>query len=496
MTTVELIYYAFFFLAIIAFHIGLWRIFEKAGYVGWHALVPVLNYWVLLKVVGKPKWWLILYFIPIVNLVVPFLLIIEVCKSFGKLSLGAHTLAMLFPYGYFPYLGFSRSVEYKGPGAIIYKGVRKSPVREWGDAIVFALIAATFIRTFFVEAYKIPTSSMERSMLVGDHLFVSKFHYGARFPITPLAFPLAHHTLPVLNTKAYWDVIQLPYFRFPALMQVKRNDAVVFNFPEGDTVVIAKQDQSYYDLVAMRNGQRFPADQITVRPVDKKENYVKRCVAVAGDTLEIREAQLFINGKPANEPEKIQFTYRVVTSQPLNERFFEQLDLRMSESGGGGSLPGDHGLEYYINASPKAAERMKQMTFVKQVDLIQGTKSPEFAKGILFPNDYKRYPWDLDNYGPVWIPKKGVTIDLTMDNLPFYKRVIKEYEGHTLEVKDGQIWIDGQAGHHLHLRHELLLDDGRQPPPLTGQPVLGICTGRPHCGYALVHLVQPGVGEQ
>lgn len=447
MTTSDLLYYIFFIVAAVAIHAGLWRIFEKAGEKGWKALVPFLNFWVLIQIVGKPRWWFVWVFIPVANLVVPFLLLVDICKSFGRDSLGAQTLAMLFPFVYLPYLGFHPREKYVGPGAQLAKGVKKGMVREWADAIVFALIAAAFIRTFFIEAYKIPTPSMERTMLVGDHLFVSKFHFGARIPITPLAFPLAHHTMPILNTKAYLDFIQLPYFRFPGLEEVSRNDIVVFNFPEGDTVVIGQEASSYYDLLRLRDGMRFSPDQLTVRPLDKKENYVKRCIAVGGDTLEIRDAQVYINGRKAKEVPKKQLTYRIVSENILGSRFFEQFDMRIAANQqiNGKQLPGGHGFEYLLTTYDEMAQQMEQVNFIKSVKPVTGFDIPGQKKGILFPGDSDHLDWNLDNYGPIWIPEQGATVQLTLDNLPFYRRIIEVYENHDLQVNGSTILIDGQA---------------------------------------------------
>ena len=438
--TVQVFYYAFFILSIIAIHSGLWRIFEKAGEAGWKALIPVYNYIVCLRIIGKPKWWLIWIFIPIVNLVIPLLIIVEICKSFGKEGLLAHTAAMLFPYIYLPYLGFSPKVKYIGPASEVNKGRVKSTAREWADAIIFALIAATFIRTFWVEAYKIPTSSMEKSLLVGDHLFVSKFHYGARVPITPIAFPLAHHTLPLLNTKAYIDFLQLPYFRFPAIDDIDRGDVVVFNFPEGDTVVIANQGPSYYDL--KRQGQVFQRDELTVRPLDKKENYVKRCVGVPGDKLEVREGQLYINDAPAENPPDMQFTYTVISEYPLGSEFFDEMDIIERESFQR-SL-GGHGGMTIMQLSEQKAEELRKLPYIKNVTKNLRPVEEVMPGNSMFPNDSRKFPYNVDNYGPLTIPKAGTTVQLTPDNLAIYRRIIEVYEHNDLEIRDGKLFINGK----------------------------------------------------
>jgi len=444
MNTVAIVYNTLIIGAIIAIHAGLYKIFEKAGEKGWKALVPFLNYWVLLEITGKPKWWFIWAFIPIVNLVIPFLILIEIAKSFGHPGLGHQTLAMLFPYVYLPWLGFSKKERYEGPGAELYRNVKKPTWREWADAIVFALIAATFIRTFFVEAYKIPTASMEKTLLVGDHLFVSKFHYGARFPMTPIAFPLAHHTLPLLNTKAYVDWIQLPYYRLPGFTHVKAGDIVVFNFPAGDTVVKAQQEMSYYNLKRLRGGLDYKPDELTWRPVDKRENYVKRCVAAAGDTILIRDADIYLNGVLQPTPPMAQFAYRITTKLPLGNNFFEEYGLLRSDVSGPSQMPGHSGYMYLIHTTISNIERIKKLGFVKDVQRVTGEKRAEFKYNLLYPHDYEKYPWDLDNFGPVWVPKKGTTIPLNDETWLFYKRCMTAYEHNEVKRKDGKFFINGK----------------------------------------------------
>lgn len=444
MSATDIAYYVFFIVTFIAIHAGLWRLFEKAGEPGWKAIIPILNYIVLIKIIGKPKWWIVLIFVPLINLVIPFLLLVEICRSYGKDGLGAQTLAMLFPYVYLPYLGFNPKVKYIGPSAQLYKGVKKGWKREWADAIIFALIAATFIRTFFIEAYKIPTPSMESTLLVGDHLFVSKFHYGARIPITPLAFPLAHHTMPLLGTKAYLDWVHLPYFRLPGIQNIHRNDIVVFNFPEGDTVVIDHQDQSYYDLVRMREGQPYPASQITTRPIDKMDNYVKRCVAIPGDSLEVRESVLYINGEVAYKPPEMQYEYQLVTKQQLNINFFLRYNIYPEDAYMDQQYQGD-GYAYRVALTKDELEAIQNMPLVKSVQRKSYMNKAMTKKyNRMFPNDPQYSNWEPDNYGPVWIPKAGVTVSLNKRSLPFYKRLIKIYEHHNLQVNGDQILIDGQ----------------------------------------------------
>lgn len=445
MSISDWVYIIYFILSFVAIHVGLWRIFEKAGEAGWKALVPFYNYWILLKITGKPKWWFILGLIPIVNLVMPFLLFVEICKVFGKDKFWEQTVSMLFPYIYLPIIGFDKS-QYIGP--VTKENRQKRGMgREWADAIVFALIAATFIRTMFVEPYKIPTPSMEGTMLVGDHLFVSKFHYGARIPITPLAFPLAHHTIPVLNTKAFVDWIQLPYYRLPALQKIKRNDIVVFNFPEGDTVVTKRQNESYYSIKRQNGGRQMPSSLITVRPMDKMDNYVKRCVAIPGDVLQVINGDLHINGERAEDPLHKQASYNVYVKNRIGSLdAFKKLGIRVSDVNVGDHIHPVHGhiYNYQLSTSNAIADKIREMALVLDVEKVDFSGDNNSSRRY-FPNNSKYYPeFAIDNYGPITMPKKGETISLTPKNLPIYKRLITIYEGNELKVEKGELWINGE----------------------------------------------------
>lgn len=285
---------------------------------------------------------------------------------------------------------------------------KKSATREWVDAIIFAVIAATLIRGLFLEAYTIPTGSMEKSLLVGDFLFVSKVNYGARMPITPVAFPFAHHTMPVIGTKAYWDGIQWKYRRLPGLSDIKRNDVVVFNLP-------SEADSPFY------------------RPVDKRENYIKRCLAIAGDTLKITDSQVFINGKPAAKPEFSQTNYYIKSDgNDFNPQALEDMNieaLRMSAD------------EYYFTMTAEQANIVKGWTNVQSLQPIikpAGTREPQ-----IFPQD-DRFKWNEDNYGPIIMPKKGWTVKLDSTTLPIYERAITIYEGNTLQKNNKDILINGK----------------------------------------------------
>jgi signal peptidase I len=285
---------------------------------------------------------------------------------------------------------------------------KKSEVRSWVDAIGFAVIAATILRTFLIEAYTIPTSSMEKSMLIGDFLFVSKTAYGPRVPMTPIAFPLVHHTMPVGGGKSYSESVQLPYHRMKGLGDIERNDCVVFNWPA----------------------------ETLGRPVDKKENYVKRCVGIAGDVIELIDAQLIVNGEPQQEFEgmKKQWHYDVSTKGTgLNPNIlYEKYDIT---EGGYGRNKNEYNLTL-TNESRDALSKFPNITSVKK----QVEKAGQYAEYI-FPHN-PNYKWNVDNFGPITIPAAGVEIDITTENLPLYKDIIERYENNKLEVVEEKIYIN------------------------------------------------------
>jgi len=309
---------------------------------------------------------------------------------------------------------------------------KKTKTREWVDAIVFAVVAATIIRVFFIEAYTIPSGSMERSLLVGDFLFVSKVNYGARVPMTPVAFPFAHHTMPFINTKAYWDGVQWKYRRLPGLQEIKGNDVVVFNFPEGDTVVLERQDDNYYQM-QLRGETRqsiWSGFSVTSRPVDKRENFIKRCIAIAGDTVSMKNGLAIVNGKPSPLVGTGGFAYTVeFNTSEVNFKLFEDMGFRI----GATALP----TIFRFEGTPDLINELKKSPFVKSV---KEELSPEGEYDpLIFPHDKNR-AWNLDNYGPIIVPKKGWTVALDSVNMPLYERSIRIYEGNKLE-KVGNDWI-------------------------------------------------------
>ncbi len=320
---------------------------------------------------------------------------------------------------------------------------KQTKMVEWVDAIIFAVIAASFIRMFFFEAYVIPTSSMEKSMMVGDYLFVSKVAYGPKLPNTPLSFPFVHQSMPLTNhkVKSYLEWIQKPYRRLEGFTEVDNNDIVVFNFPEGDTVAIKYPSQNYYDLVRMYGRERVLTDKRTFgpiysRPVDKKENYIKRCIAIGGDSLEIIDGQVYINGEKQKEFPGVQYNYIITTDGSiLNQRVLDKFNVAKADreifSGG----------RYMF---PLTQEQVEQFKSLKNVVSVKKFVMPKgnFDKSI-FPHNEK-FQWNVDNFGPLYIPEEGATISLSLDNLPLYERVIDVYEDNDLSVQDSIIYINNQ----------------------------------------------------
>ncbi len=422
----------------------LWAQFEKAGRRGWETILPFYNLYVFLKIIKKPMWWYALLLFPFLNVFMYMLMLVEMAKCFKKYGLGEQFLAVVVPFIYFPYLAFQKDEKFEDPS--LRKEPKKSFAREWTDAIIFAVVAATIIRTFLIEAYTIPTSSMEKSLLVGDYLFVSKIAYGPKVPNTPLSFPFVHHTLPFTkNVKSYLEWIHLPYFRFPGLGKVERNDAVVFNYPAGDTVSTRFQSNaSYYSLIKRYGRKRVWSDKrnfgnIVYRPVDKRENFIKRCIGLPGDSLKIVDRRVYINGKENHDPGYKEFQYHVTTNgHSINPKILDKLNIT---EGGPTGVPGD----FVYVLTDEAANALRKLPIVKSV------KPFDEPAGIwdrdIFPYD-SLHQWNRDNYGPIWIPKKGATVVLNKETLPIYRRAIRVYEGNKLKVKNGKIYINGKQTNH------------------------------------------------
>ena len=315
-------------------------------------------------------------------------------------------------------------------------------VYEWVSAVVFAVVAATLIHLFVFQLYVIPTSSMEKSLLIGDYLYVSKVAYGPQVPNTPLSFPFVHHTMPGSETKkSFSERIKWGYHRLKGFGRVERNDAVVFNFPAGDTVLLEEQAVTYYDVLRdyrrtfgdSEGRRRLNSDYTVIsRPVDKRENYIKRCVGLPGDTILITDTDVFVNGEPQIELPGKQFIYTVYATSPISQYAIENLGI--TEYAGNGTV-------YRMTLTEEAAAKLEAMGNITSVTRNNATY--QSGDDYVFPHD-PRYAWTADNFGPLWIPAKGATVELTTDNLPLYERIITAYEGHNLEVRGNEIYIDGK----------------------------------------------------
>jgi signal peptidase I len=428
--------------------VGMYKMFEKAAVPGWKACIPVYNTWIIMELGRRPKHWVFWQLVPVAGWFISMGIFVDFVKLFGKFRLYEHALAALLPVFYFPYIGFNR--EDKFLGAESAKKYKKSVTREWIDAGVFAIVAATLIRTFVFEAYTIPTPSMEKTLLVNDFLFVSKFSYGPRIPNTPLAMPFVHHTLPFSNMRSYVEWIKIPYTRwFPS--PVRRNDVVVFNFPAGDTVINRDEYQSaqpYYDVcralggrggidagrqIVLSDPDQYP---LVVRPVDKQENYIKRCIGIAGDTLQIKDQIVYLNGQATALPPYSETYYYITTSgQSLDETVMKDeydVDINNPDEFQQTGLANQYKLLLTRNARDKMLKSGLAKNIFPEIDSAQD----------VYPYDNVHNYWTRDNYGPIWIPARGVTLTLTAENYSIYERAIRVYEANKLERKGDKIFIN------------------------------------------------------
>ena len=430
-----------FFLIIQVIHgLGTWKLYLKAGRQAWEAFVPIYNAIVLLKIISRPWWWLILLFLPIVNLIMIPALWVETARAFGKDTKLDALLCIITLGFYLYYLNYLADISF-----IENRQLKpKTTVGEWITSILFAIVAATIVHTYFFQPFVIPSSSLEKSLLVGDFLIVSKLHYGARAPMTTVGTPMVHDTIPVLKSKSYlyndnfetrktaWqNKLQLPYFRFPAFEKIKNNDYVVFGQP-ADT---------------LRDMNVFTPDRNYYKPIDKKTNLVKRCVAIPGDTLEIKGGYVYINGKKNELPERaqLQFSYDVklknpITSQSDINRILAALD-RADIDDGIGQMQNAVNTYRISAASDKAIAAFKNHPEVLSV-----TKNitPKGQYAGTFPRD-PNYSWNVDFFGPLYIPKAGTTTELNVQNLPIYDRLIQEYEGHKVFARGNEVVLDGKV---------------------------------------------------
>lgn len=439
------------------------RLFQRAGLTAWHGAIPGFNYWVWLGMLKRPKHWLLPLLFPGPNLIMISILHVETGIAFGKRSTAEQWFTGALPWLGMPWLAYATADAFVGPRD--WEKVKKSTAREWSEAILWATVVASLIRGYVFEAFTIPTASMEDSMLVGDYLVVSKMSYGPRVPETPLSLPFVHNAIPRTHLRSsYLDWVSIPYTRLPGFGDVDRYDAVVFNFPNGDTVVVDsylaghdyhallrqraigfaggdavayEADKSRFDGMARREWQRTHG--IKDRPVDKKEHYVKRCVGLPGEDLSIVNRQLVIDGEVVDSPPGLQFNYMVKLKREadlrvLKERFgLTDIDIQ-------GQAPGGR---VFMALREDEARTLVEQDLVEEVEIYDSAA----RRGTLdmYPNTNKFdfASWDLDNYGPIHLPAAGETIELTPRNLALYRRVITAYEGHVLAERDGQVFLDG-----------------------------------------------------
>ena len=408
-------WFIFFLIVQIIHGLGTWKLYNKAGRKSWEAFIPVYNSIVLMKIINRPTWWTILLFIPVINILMFPVVWIETLRSFGK-NTTADTWLGIFTLGfYIYYVNYTQDVNYISDRSL----VAKTKTGDTVSSLLFAVIVATLVHTYVMQPFTIPTSSLEKSLLIGDFLFVSKFHYGARTPMTAVAAPMVHDTLPIIKTKSYLIWPQLPYFRFPGFQKIHKNDIVVFNWPV-DTVY------KFFDT----------SGRSVVKPIDKKSNYVKRCQGTPGDSLQIKNGVVFINGKELLLPERARPQYSYSVSYDVNTPIdFEYLlkDIDATDAAGFKNEARD---TLFVSAITEAgANRLKNVPGITSV-IRNISKTPE--PGVFPQNNI----WNKDNYGPIYIPQAGKTVSLTLASLPFYKRIIDVYEENTLKVVGNDIYIN------------------------------------------------------
>ncbi|MDD3005667.1 signal peptidase I [Flavobacterium sp.] len=444
--------------------IGTWKLYVKAGRKAWEAFVPVYNGIVLMQIINRPKYWILLLFIPVINLFLFPIIWIETLRTFGKKSTLDMILGVVTLGFYIAYVNYTQEVTYHANRDL-------TPPNKTIDtlgSLSFAIVVATLVHSYLIQPFVIPTSSLEKSLLVGDFLLVSKFHYGARTPMTPIAAPMVHDTLPVIKTKSYLSEPSLPYFRFPALQSIERNDIVVFNWPADTLFHMYKAADKRYD-----------------KPIDKKTNYVKRCTAIPGDKIEIKDGIIFINGKESILPERAkpqymhkifskngvatttllengstEFTRKFITTiynqnqiealSPFVRGSFQNNDgtvtLLTDPKGIPNSVISNNNLsitevndfEREANFTIENAENLRKKSIVDSIVRI----IHKDVEKTIFPGTKD---WNVDNLGPIYIPQAGKTVELNKETLPFYKKVISEYEGKDLKVNGNEIRIDGKV---------------------------------------------------
>ena len=446
--------------------LGTWKLYVKAGRKAWEAAIPIYNAIVLMQIINRPKWWVLLLFIPIINLLMFPVVWVETIRSFGKNTLLDTWLVLLTLGFYIYYINYAQDVSYIEDRSL----KPRTGLGEWVSSIVFAIVAATFVHTYFIQPYVIPTGSLERTLRIGDFLFVSKFHFGARTPMTAIAAPMVHDTIPVIKKRSYLNRPQLPYFRLPGFQTPKKNDIVVFSWP-ADTVK-----------------QFFVKSKGVEKPIDKKSNYVKRCVGTPGDSLEIIDGFVHINGKQLqlSDRAKTMSNYIVYANKGVSRRLLEAVDadnyqrkfiataLNQTQYNGvtpylrGFNQTQDGKYELYTEKQgiPIAVIRALRLSLQEEtqrqrvanmteemvaelrknpaVDSIVMEIEPKGQPGFnTFPQS-PYYRWNVDNFGPIYIPKAGATVAIDKKTIPLYKKIIRDYEHNEVKVTADKVLINGK----------------------------------------------------
>ena len=453
-----------FFLAVQMVHfLGTWKLYVKAGRKTWEAAIPIYNGIVLMKIINRPKWWIALLFIPVVNLLMFPVIWIETIRTFGFYKKLDSFLVIVSLGLYVFYINYATDAAYNSDRSL----KPRSELGEWISSIAFAIIAATLVHTYFMQPFTIPTSSLEKSLLVGDYLFVSKFHYGARVPSTVIAAPMVHDSLPFTGTASYLKKPQLPYTRLPGLQKIKNNDIVCFNWP-ADTLATMWGDTS---------------GKFTYKPVDKKTNYVKRCVGIAGDSLEMKNGYFYINGKKNALPEraKLQFYYTYEAKKPISQSTYpkfligkqrtgvykilseywnnEKVQKAIKKNGNLSKIGADSLYTEVVGGiNSNFARKLKMFSVDNKININlteeEAARLEEYPLAVsvkkvnhdidnaIFPH-VEKLSWSQDNFGPIYIPEAGATVKIDLETLPFYKQIIENYENNDLQVVGEYIYING-----------------------------------------------------
>jgi signal peptidase I len=455
------------FIALNAVHfLSTWKLYQAAGKKSWEAAIPLYNALVLMEIIHRPRWWVILMFIPIINLMIIPVIWVETIRSFGFNNSRDTTLVLLTAGLYTATKNYGGTLTHIKDRSL----KPRTAFGEWISSVLFAVVAATLVHTYFMQPYIIPTGSLEKTLLIGDFLFVSKFHFGSRVPTTTVSFPMVHDTIPVLKVRSYLKKPQLPFMRLPGLQKVKRNEIVVFSWP-ADTV-----------------RQFFVKEAGVRKPIDKKSNYVKRCVAIPGDTLEIINGLVHIDGERTQLPERARVQYahtlshekgisakkllaaghtdfiRTFKVKGITQQAFNALrpyllstrgnsveDFRLITSSKG--LPLEIVQEQRLQVT-EVLERERELTLtLKEAEalaaetwidsIVRKNQMEKIPNTNFFPNALP-YDWNEDNFGPLVLPKKGMQVQLTSENYPLYKKLIREYEKNNFIKKSDRFYLNGK----------------------------------------------------